>query len=444
MSAMKDSTMEGSSSAFKKRFQWRLIAVLVGGMFLDGWILGGIGPVTHTMEHDLEGMTTVWVGLEAASALIGIMVGSPIGGWLADRLGRKPLFFWDMALFTVASALQFFVDDPLTLFLVRLAMGVAVGVEYAVGWPLLAEFAPAHLRGRLLGLTLIAWYAGFLMAYAVGYVLDEAGVDWRIILGLSTPLAALILLGRFGLPESPRWLWSKGRTDEAKGIVGKYLDTDYMTDMVKAKSDGPAGSFAMLFTPANWRATLFMSGFFACAVTPYFAIATFAGDIMSDIGLTGLLGATSLSITTLIGVIFTTLVVDKFKRRTLTVPTQWIAGVLLVIVGLWSGAPPTIMLLLMLAFAFVSAIYSCMTTIYPSEVFQTEVRALGTGFSAAVSRIGAASGLFLIPISMEKFGIGVSMLFAAGVAFAGAALSQVLAPETSGKSLSEMAEDFSH
>lgn len=435
---------EQTSAAFRKRFQIRLIMVLVGGMFLDGYILGIIGPITTTIEHEVEGMTTLWIGLEAASALLGIMIGSPIGGWLADKLGRKPLLFWDVSLFAIASAAQLFVDGPLALFLVRLAMGVAVGVEYSVGWPLLAEFAPTHLRGRLLGCTLVAWYGGFCVAYIVGYYLNEAGVAWNVVLATSTPIAIAILIGRIGLPESPRWLWSKGRQDDAKGIVGKYLDTDYMTDMVKAKSGGPAGTFAMLFSPSVWRSTVFMAGFWACAVTPYFAIATFANDLLTDFGLTGLLGGISLSVFALIGVIVTALIIDKVKRRTLTVPTQWIAGAVLVIIGLWAGAPPMIMLMLFLVFSFVNAMYNVMTTVYSSEVFPTEVRGIGTGFSAAVSRVGAAAGLFLIPISLEKLGFSTTMFIAAAIAFAGAALSQWLAPETGGKSLSEMAEDFSH
>lgn len=443
--ATADSGASGKTSeAFRKRFQIRLITVLVGGMFLDGYILGIIGPVAHTIETSVVGMTAAWIGLEAASALIGIMIGSPIGGWLADKLGRKPLLFWDIILFAVASAAQLFVDGPLELFLVRLAMGLAIGIEYAVGWPLLAEFAPPHLRGRLLGSTVIAWYAGFCVAYIVGYYLNQAGVSWNIVLATSTPIAVAILIGRIGLPESPLWLWSKGKQDQAKGVVGKYLDTDYMTDMVKAKSGGPAGTIAMLFSPSVWRSTLFTAGFWACAVTPYFAIATFADNLLKDFGLTGLLGGVSLSVFAVLGVTATILVVDRFKRRTLTVPPQWIAAIVLVIAGLWAGAPPMIMLALFLLFSFLNAGYTAMTAIYPSEVFPTEVRGLGTGFAAAGSRVGAAAGLFLIPISIENLGVSTTVLIAAAITFVGAALSQWLAPETGGKPLSELAEDVSH
>lgn len=430
--------------AKKRRFMIRLVTVLVGGMFLDGYILGIIGPITHTIESNDHRFTTVWIGLEAASAMIGILVGSPLGGWLADKFGRRPILFWDLVLFVGFSAAQFIVDGPEQLFLVRLLMGLAVGVEYAVGWPMLAEFAPAQKRGKFLCFTLIAWYGGFMVAYFVGYYLDKAGVNWQVILGSSTFIAVALLLGRIGMPESPRWLWAQGRREEAHGIANEYLDTEYQTDMAKAASGGPAGTFKMLFSPAVWRSTVFMSVFWMCAVAPFFAIGTFANDILGKVGLTGLLGGVALSVAGWLGTIFTTTVIEKFSRRALTVPTQWANGVILVAVAFLSGASPYFMLVLLLAYSFLSAIYNTMTTVYPAEVFPTEVRAIGTGFAAAISRLGAAAGLFLIPISMEQLGLMWTMLFAAIVGFVGALVSQILAPETSGKSLSELAAEVSH
>src|SRR5262245_2137064 len=170
-----------ASVAFKRRFLARLLFVLAGGMFLDGYILGVIGPVIGTIKTDLR-FSPLWEGLIGAAALFGIFIGSPLGGWLGDKLGRKPMFMADIALFCIASALQFVVGSPSQLFLVRLLMGVAIGMEYSVGWPLMAEFAPARLRGRLLGITLIAWYVGFMIAFLVGYLLTTAtGLGWRVI-----------------------------------------------------------------------------------------------------------------------------------------------------------------------------------------------------------------------------------------------------------------------
>ncbi|MET3934491.1 MFS transporter [Arthrobacter sp. OAP107] len=433
-----------TSPAFKRRFMARLIFVLTGGMFLDGYILGIVGPVTGSIATDLE-LSTFWEGLIAAGPLFGILLGSPLGGWAGDKFGRKPLFMMDMGLFVIASGLQFFVDSPLILFVVRLLMGVAIGTEYAVGWPMMSEFAPARLRGRLMALTLVAWYAGFMIAFLVGYVLvHSTDLSWHIILGTSTLLALILFLSRFGLPESPRWLWNQGRIHDARRIAHRYMESSTeMTDV--EHEDTQKGTFGMLFSRSYWRATLFVSMFWFCAVAPYFAIATFADSVLQQYGLSGgLAGGVGLSAVALAGVVVTFLLIDKAGRRVLTVPPQWLCTVLLAAIGLWAGAPPLMVLVLFLAFSFFNAMYTTLTGVYPGEVFPTEIRGIGTGFAAAVSRVGAGLGTFLLPWSMANLGPAVSMLIAAGIALVGAALSQWLAPETKGKSLTETASGFSH
>ena len=155
-------------------------------------------------------------------ALFGILIGSPLGGWAGDKWGRKPLFMIDMALFVVGSILQFFTGSFEMLLVVRLLMGIAIGAEYSVGWPLMSEFAPKELRGRLMAVTVLAWYGGFMIGYTVSYFLAQQGVPWRIVLGSSTIIAVVLLIARIGLPESPRWLWTERRFDEAHAIAHKY------------------------------------------------------------------------------------------------------------------------------------------------------------------------------------------------------------------------------
>ena len=257
MSDLRNTTADprgGAAVIDKRRFLIRMITVLIGGMFLDGYILGIIGPVSATMTEDLQ-ISSLLEGLIAAAALIGIFFGAPIGGWATDRLGRKPVFMFDIALFTVASCLQFFVDSPGLLLAIRLLMGIAIGIEYGVGWPMLAEFSPTHLRGRLLGGMTIAWYSGFMVAFLLGYLLiHNTDLSWQFILGTSTFLAVVLFLGRIGLPESPRWLWSVGRRDEARALADKYMPDDTLADL--EHEDVQKGTFGMLFTKQHWRATV--------------------------------------------------------------------------------------------------------------------------------------------------------------------------------------------
>ena len=435
---------EDTSSAFKKRFMYRLLFVLCGGMFLDGYILGIIGPVISTIQEDLQ-VSTLMEGLIGAAALLGIFIGSPLGGWAGDKFGRKPMFMIDIALFCLASAAQFFVDSAGQLFVVRLLMGVAIGMEYSVGWPLMAEFAPARLRGRLIGLTQIGWYVGFMVAFTVGYLLHaNTGLDWHVILGTSTILAVILLLARFGMPESPRWLWNVGRRDEAVAIAHRYMET--YSDMTDVEHEHVRkGTFKELFEKKYWRATVFCSVFWFCAVAPYFAIATFADSVLQSYGLSGgLAGGVGLSAVAAAGVVLTAIVIERVGRRTLTVPPQWLCAGILAIIGLWSGAPPVVVLVLFLVFSFFNAMYNALTGVYPSEVFPTEVRGIGTGFAAAFSRVGAAAGTFLLPVSIETLGTGPSMLIAAVVAGIGAGVSQWLAPETKGLSLSAASGGMDH
>ncbi len=433
------SAADSGTAAFKRRFIIRLIAVLTGGMILDGYILGIIGPVSAQMKGDL-GLTTAEMSMVAAAALFGILFGSPLGGWAGDKWGRKPLFMIDMGLFVLASVAQFFVTSFAMIFVVRLLMGVAIGAEYSVGWPMMSEFAPAKLRGRLMGLTVVAWYFGFLIGYTVGFLLNEVGTPWRVVIGSSTIIAAVLFIARLGLPESPRWLWNKGRQEEARAMADKYLeDVDDLEHEPVRK-----GKFSELFSPAYIRQTVFVSWFWFCNVLPYFAIATFAGEVLQQFGLHGLVGELGIQGIAVLGTVVTIALIDKAGRRVFTVPQQWIIMVIFLVIGLWSSAPPVVVLTLFFLFAFLVAMNGVLTSVYPGEVFPTEVRGVGTGFAAAVSRVGAGLGTFLLPISIESIGIGPSLLIMAVVVFSGALVSQLWAPETKGKSLSETAAAFSH
>ncbi|MBK0868973.1 MFS transporter [Saccharopolyspora sp. HNM0986] len=417
----------------------RLTVVVAGGMFIDGYILGIVGTVISAITTDLN-MSVYGEGLIGAAALIGIFAGGPLGGWLADKFGRKPMFTLDLAMFVACSVLQFFVDSSWQLFVVRLLMGVAIGAEYSIGWPLMAEFAPARLRGRCLSFAEVAWYVGFVVAFVVGWVLTTSfGADWRIVLGTSTVPAVILLFGRLGLPESPRWLMNKGRVAEAEQIADTWIEdrSDITTEQQRR------GTFGMLFSAQHWRATAFISIFWFCTVTPYFAIATFSASVLEQYGLgeDGLVGAIGVNGVALAGVVVSCLLIERIGRRKLTIPQQWVCAVVLVVIALWASAPPTIVLGCFLVFAFANAMCTALTGVYPGEVLPTEVRGIGTGFATAVSRVGAAIGTFLFPWSMQDLGGAATMLIAAGVCVAGALVSQVLAPETTGRTLGEISTE---
>jgi MFS transporter, putative metabolite transport protein len=98
-------------------------------------------------------------------------------GWVTDKVGRQTMYVADLIVFVVGSALQFFLEGPITLFALRFVMGVAIGAYYAIGSALLAELVPRRQRGSLLASLNAVWTVGFVAAYVVGYFLQDLGPE---------------------------------------------------------------------------------------------------------------------------------------------------------------------------------------------------------------------------------------------------------------------------
>ena len=201
------------------KFQIKVTIAGTGGQFSDGFILGIIGIVI-TASTGALGLTPLWIGLLGAATLAGLFVGAIATGPIADRIGRRGIFAWDMLIFAVLSAIQFFIESPWHLLVLRLLIGVVLGADYVVSKSLVTEHAPRSFRGRLMSLLAVAWATGYVAAYLVGYLLTQLhGESWRYMLAASALPALLIFWFRLGVPESPLWLTQHGRTAEAAAVV---------------------------------------------------------------------------------------------------------------------------------------------------------------------------------------------------------------------------------
>ncbi|MBV9922654.1 MAG: MFS transporter [Pseudonocardia sp.] len=428
--------MPGRDMGMLRRMTWATAI----GEGLDGFDLGIIAVVLPLITTDL-GLTPVWSGLIAASTLVGIFFGSPLVGTLADRIGRRTLFTIDIGAFVLLGLLQAVVTEPWQLLVVRLLLGVAVGAEYAIGAAMLSEFAPAKDRGRRLAGMLVTWYGGYLVSVILAYGLVElGGLSWRWVLATSVVPALITLAARFGLPESPHWLMGRGRVEEARAIADRYLGgQDYFREegLDDEQRGEAAGGLRRLFAPGMRGRTLFVCTFYACNVAPYFAIFTFAPQVFAALQINNEAASTILANAIAVaGAVVGMLTIERIGRRQQLIGPFWIMAVALLVVGLWSGAPPLVIVTCFAAFAFTNALQGNLTAVYPAEVFPTELRSTGIGFSTAFSRIGAASGTFLLPIGISAIGVGPCMVIAAVICLIGGTVSQFMAPETTGLSLS--------
>ncbi|NNN30767.1 MFS transporter [Streptomyces sp. S3(2020)] len=432
-------TADAARERDRRRLHTKLKLATQIGQGIDGYIIGGIGMAMAALTTDLH-LSTLMEGLVGASPLIGIFFGGPIFGRLADRYGRRPVFLLDMLIFLIGSVLQFFVADGLQLFLIRLVMGVAIGGEYAIGAPLLSEYAPRKGRGRLLASLEISWYVGYAVATVVGALFADVDGGWRWSLASSAVIAVVCVALRGGVPESARWLLSRGRREEAEALIAKYgIEVDIDAELDERRESHREG-FRALFSRKHLRSTVFASVFWAALVLPYFAIGTFWTQVFEalNMGDNAVAALLVYSFTAVAGVTVGCLVVDRIGRRKLLIPPFWITAGCLALVAAWPSSTPVIVGGF-LFFIFLNAASSALTAIYPLEVFPTSLRTTGVGFATAMSRIGAAIGTFLLPMGLDRFGAEFVLLIGAGVLALGGLVSQWLAPETTDMDLARAA-----
>ncbi|VUS72410.1 Inner membrane metabolite transport protein YgcS [Klebsiella huaxiensis] len=411
------------------------------GQVTDGFTLSivgtGIGYATKSLN-----LTDFWVGLISAGAFIGILFGSLCIGPITDKIGRKLLFSVTMLIFAVLSVLQFFISDPLLLTIVRLAIGVTIGIDYTVSAALLTEWTPKRSRARMLSSLLIFWIVGFAVAYAADLIvigMPHLGEDsWRWILCSSAIPGALAFIWRAstGIPESPGWLARKGRKEEALALIHNHLGTQYCLPQdeqgISTEKGAPSVSWFTLFGPELRHKTLVGGIFYACQVFPFFGIGIFLPLVLANLNIEnphapGILYNVSM----VIGVVFGVWLVDKISRRAYLMWTFYISAVILTIIALWHGMPPLLLVIMLSAFALVLSCAAVLENTYPPELFPTELRGSGVGFSIAVSRLGAAAGTFLLPVINTNYGIYASLGSCVIVLWFGTLVCQFWAPETS-------------
>jgi len=397
-----------------------------GGIFIDGYILGIVGGAVGPATDEL-GLSALGAGLIAASALIGIFVSGLIFGRVADRYGRKRVFFWNLVGFTAVSAAQLFVVGTWDLVALRILLGLLIGVEYAVGTSMLAEFTPRKHRSLLLGSISTFWFVGFIAAFVVSHFVP--GSAWRWLLASSAIPAFVTLLLRIPLPESPRWLQGQGRTDEAQEIVSRHYGERYTLPPMP-----PAVQRATLraFFRENAPSRVVYSGlFWFCQVGPLFAIFTFITPVLDSLGLNnGFSTDLWMNLLQLLGALVGLWLLWQLPRRAFVVWTFAAMVVLLLVLGLVPGQSALFTLVVFGAFVLIITASNNIQYVYPPEMFETRFRSTGVGFAAAFSRIGAAGATYLFPVTLEHLGVTQTLLIAAAFPAVGLVASLLWAPET--------------
>lgn len=414
-----------------------------GGWVMDGYILSIIGVALVQLSQAMQ-LDGFWQGMVAASALIGIFFGGFLGGWLTDKLGRKRLYFVPPVIFTVCSLAQFWVQSGEMAFLLRFLIGVAVGIEYPVAGSLLVEFMPRKHRGPRLAMLTILWFAGAALSYIVGnLIIANGGPDaWRYVLASPAVIGVALFLVRLGTPESPRWLISKGRYDEADAVIKQVYGPGFSLENIPEEPAARKTSLLELMRSGYGARMAFVATFWSCSVVPVFAVYAFAPRVLQELNLTGAwasYGSVAITLLFVVGCIVATKLINSLGRRPLVIYSFLLSGLALLGLGALSHASGPVVLALFGSYALFIGGAQVLQLVYPNELFPTEIRAVAVGMGASLSRIGAAIGTWLVPLSLDHIGIGHTMYAAAAVTLLGLVVSFFLAPETRSLSLHEAA-----
>lgn len=428
------------------KFHRKLLIACCGGPFLDGYILSLIGVALIGFSAEIT-VSPVQQGLIGAASLIGIFFGATLFGSLTDKIGREKMYALDLTVLVVACGASAFVAEAWQLIALRFVIGLAVGADYPIATSLLTEFTPRAKRGYMIGLSAFAWALGAMTAFLVGYIVVSVSGGhhlWRWMLFSGAVLGIIVVILRRGIPESPRWLASKGRTAEAEAVIKMVYNVDVTLDPPTAAESQKRSYFQdlkTLVTGGYLKRTVMCGVLYFAQITPQYALYTFGTLILMTAGISGnnseTLGELFIAALFAVGIIPALKLVEKPGRRPMAVIPFALMAIPLLALGLWVNAPAWFVVVAFAFYAFASGGPAILEWVYPNELFPTEIRATAVGVSVGISRIGAATGTYLLPIGIATIGVSGTVLIGAAITIIAFFVCLAWAPETQGRSLAD-------
>jgi sugar porter (SP) family MFS transporter len=434
-----------------------MIAALNGLLFgFDIGVISGallyIGQ-TFPLTPFLEGVVT-------SSMLVGAMIGAATGGKLADRYGRRRLTLVGAVVFFVGSFGMALSPTLEWLIFWRVVEGVAVGIASIVGPLLISETAPSDIRGSLGFFQQLMITIGILVSYLSNYVFAPEFfgiIGWRWMLWFGAVPAAVLAIGTYFLPESPRWLIENDRVDEARDVLSRIRTKDEVEgeiEQIREVSETESkGSLSDLLEP--WIRPALVVGIGLAVIQQFSGINTilyFAPTILSSIGfgdIASLVGTVGVGVVNVVLTGVAILLVDRVGRRPLLLVGTAGMAVMLGVLGLGfflpglSGVIGYITLGSMLLYvAFFAISLGPVFWLMISEIYPLRIRGTAEG-TASVFNWGSnfVVGLTFLPL-IDLIGEAFSFWILGVFSVLAFVFVYARVPETMDRSLEEIEADL--
>jgi len=390
-------------------FHYRIFWLVGAGMFFDGYDLyvassvlaAAIQTKFSTLPQNLQFISLTFVGMT---------LGALITGFLGDRYGRRFTYQVNLLIFGLASLAAAFAQDMGQLIACRFVQGLGLGAEIVVGYSTLTEFVPPRTRGRWLAFMAFLVVAGFPVTAILGYLIIPT-FGWRPMFVVAGIGALIVWYLRKNLPESPRWLESKGRTAEAEALmqsIEKEVAAGATLPAPSAPSAAPqVGAMAMLKPPILQR-MIVGSWVLITINTLIFGFVIFLPQFFLRQGLTisQSLGYTVvLAVASLVGCAVGAWTADAIGRRWSIVGASIVTIVAGWIYASFSAASdPAIVL--SVGFVLIVAIYvqtALLFGVYTPELFPTEIRLRANGICNTLGRLATVVSPFIVGALMTSY-----------------------------------------
>lgn len=436
-----------------RRFWTYLIGALGGLLFGydTGIIAGAILFIRATF-----GLNPLEQGLVVSSLIFGALAGAVAAGYLSDRFGRRRLLLLAGGVYAGGALGAALAPSVAVLISFRLLLGLAVGVSSVLVPLYLAELAPTAVRGALTSLNQLMIAIGIFVSYLVTFLFSGDG-DWRAMLGLATIPAAFMLVGLWFQDESPRWLVTRGRMEEARGVLMRTHGADEVeagiAEMLRAsRMNSRVGIFHLL--RARWLCRGMLLGAMLAVFQQLVGINTivyYAPTILNAAGFgksAAILNSVGLASLSILATVVAAGVVDRVGRRPLMlgglvgmVVSMAMIGVVFFSSGLHTvdGKIIAVTCLAIFKIAFSMSWGPLMWVMLP-ELLPLHVR--GTAMGGAVFLNWATNFLvsLLFPVLLAA-GAGTVFELFAGFGLIAFILTAKWLPETSGRSLEKLEFD---
>jgi putative MFS transporter len=423
-------------------------AAIGAGMFFDLYEVFLAGSLSSVLTGEFH-LSVALLAPVLASTFIGMFFGALVLGRMADRFGRRRAFLLNLTLYSVFSLLGAFSPNAVWLMVTRFVAGIGLGAELPLADAYLSDLLPARHRGRY-----IAWaytlsfaaipFVGFLArGLATHEVAGIAGWRWIFIIGAIG--AAAVLLGRRGLPESPRWLDAVGRHAEAERITacleeeacsaGHRLE-DPSPAIVNTAASSRQGTLRTLMQPPFGKRTVMMLVFHLFQTVGYYGFGTLVPLVLAAKGYqlsTSLLFAAVTFLGYPLGSAVSLPLVERFERKYLII----VSVLAMAVFGLAFGFSNAMAPILIFGFLYTAAsnVFSNGYHIYQAEIFPTVVRSTAASGTYAISRLATAAMPFVLLPVLARAGAGAVFVVICAALVIVALDIAALGPRTTGRAV---------